>query len=182
MGALTSVDPNALATGEATIPRDLASNTAVTLVGSGTVIFTFFTARKTESINNLRMICGGTAASATPTLVRAGVYTLASDGALTLGPAIASDTSIFAAANTSYTRALTATWSKIADVRYAIGLLVVSSQTMPTGVGVVPLIAAEMAQPPRGGAILTGQSDLPSSVAAASLVDNARRLYVAMTP
>ena len=105
-------------------------------MNSGYVTFSFWTADKTEPINNVKVTTGGTAAGATPTLCRMGIYSVNAAGDLTaLLAATANDTSLFAAANTVYTRALTTQFNKVAGQRYATALLVVTGAAMPKFIG-----------------------------------------------
>jgi hypothetical protein len=183
-----SADANRLSVGQSTMPRDaVTSNTAANMT-SGTMRLAFFTAEETFTATQMRLICGGTAATATPTLVRAGIYSVAKDGSLTLVAAIASDTSIFAATLTAYSRpfstagGLPASLPIVAGTRYAIGILVTSGVAVPALPGANALIASEFAQTPRISGTVTGQTDLPTSVAAASITDSTARCYAAVLP
>lgn len=176
-------DPNRLITGQSTMPRDsINSGTAATMT-SGTVRFAFFTAESTFTATSMRLNSGTTAAGATPTLVRCGLYTVSASGDLTLVAAIASDTALLAAANTAYTRAfstggsLPATYQLIAGRRYAIGIIVVTAATAPTLPGQIAVVASEMGLAPRVAASLAGQSNLPTAATAASLADSTSRPY-----
>ena len=169
-GAL--VDPTlGLSSGEGSIPRMNVTTSSVATT-SGTMRLTYFTARKSETVGNVRVDSGATAAGATPTLCRVGVYEEdPTTGDLTLVGSTANDTALFAAASTQYTKALSATFAKVAGRRYAIGVLVVTGATAPTFLGSLSSTALnlELAAAPRLGALVTGQTDLPSSVVAGSL-------------
>lgn len=160
--------------------REVVNTSVVT--GNQTVRLTYFTARKSETVTQLRLVGGATAAGATPTLVRAGVYSVAANGDLTLVGGIANDPSLFAAVSTSYVRALTAPFDKVAGQRYAVGVLVVSGATTPTLTGHPALSPSEAAIAPRIGALLGGQSDLPAFIAAGALGDAAHLPYVVLLP
>ncbi|HYH49649.1 MAG TPA: glycosyl hydrolase family 28-related protein [Acidimicrobiia bacterium] len=170
-----------LTSGEETYSRRWATQTTVS-TGAGTLRLTYFTARKTETINSVRVYSGGTAAGATPTLARIGVYSVAANGDLTLVASTANDTTLFAGANTAYTKALSAPWSKVAGRRYAIGPLVVTGATAPTVVGYSAGNAAEAGIAPRVSGAVTGQTDLPASVAVGSVVSSGSTPYFAMVP
>lgn len=178
---ITGLDSNALASGQSTLPRTQVSNQGLGIT-SGGMRFAYFTSTKTETVNNLRLITGTGAAAATPTLVRAGVYSVDGSGNLTLLGAIASDTSIFATASTAYTRALTTPVSLQATRRYAVGIIVVSAATTPSLAGLSWANSAELAQEPRVSAALTGQTDLPASILATSLIPISVMPYVALLP
>lgn len=128
---LTAYDGDLEVVGEYVPRRELINGNAATTV-SGTLMLTYFTARKTEAINSLYMMSGATAAGATPTLCRAGVFSVADNGDITPLASIANDTALFIAANTEYTRALTSPFQKVAGVRYATGILVITGATMPS--------------------------------------------------
>ncbi|MBR7191739.1 glycosyl hydrolase family 28-related protein [Gordonia sp. SCSIO 19800] len=165
--------------GESTLSRrNIASNAVGS--SSGALRLTYFTAKKTESVANVRVISGTTAA-ATPTLCRIGVYEVAANGDLTLVGATANDTTVFAGANTRYTRALTAPFTKIRGRRYAVGILVVAG-TVPNFTGLGALNTDEAAVEPRVAGVVHSQSDLPSTVAASSLAISGAQIYAVLTP
>lgn len=158
------IDANVLTSGEEVIPRAWAN--AGPGFASGSLRLSYFTARKTEAITQLRAETFSTAA-ATVTLARMGIYTVAENGDLTLAAATANDTTLFGATFTKYTRSVTATLNKVAGQRYAFGVLVVAT-TPPLIMGTsVP--AALSADAPRIAGQLTGQTDLPASIAAGSV-------------
>lgn len=170
-GALVVTDgvSQRLTSGEEVLPRLTVASSAA--LADGTMRLSYFTARKTEAITQMRMGSGNTAAGATPTLARFGVYSEdATTGDLTLLAAIASDTALFAATSTQYTRTLTSTFNKVAGTRYAVGVLMKSGAAFPSIAGVVTTSSSDAALAPRLSAALTGQTDLPATVTAASLV------------
>lgn len=174
---------NLLAVGEETIARDLASSSTIA-VASGELRLTYFTARKTEPSTQVRVPTGGTAAAATPTLCRIGLYTVAANGNGTLVAAIANDTALFAATFTAYTRTWASPVAKVAGRRYAVGILVVTAAATPTfaGVNAAGSVASEATVVPRLSGTLTGQTDLPASFTDAGLSTGARRYYAAILP
>jgi hypothetical protein len=174
------VDPNALTVGESTLPRQQASSSQSLTAGS--VRLAYLTAAKTEQVGQVRAATGTTAAAATPTLAKMGVYSVAADGTLTLAGATASDTGLFAATNTVYTRALTAPFTKIAGQRYAFALLVVTGAAMPTIYGTIATSTTEAAVAPRLTGGFGGQTDLPASIAAGSITSTAGFLYGVLLP
>lgn len=169
---ISGADPvDALASGESTLSRLLAGGTMT--MTSQTLRLTLFTARKTEVITKAKWFASTTAAGATPTLVRYGIYTEDADGGLTLVASTVNDTAIFAAPNTGYQKTLSASFTKTAGLRYACGVLVVTAATAPTVNGITSVPALLTAGSPRLAVTLTGQADLPSSVAAATVAANA---------
>ncbi len=161
--------PGSLNVGEGPLER-AGTNSSGIPVSSGTVRLAYFTARKTETVASIRVLGGSTAAAATPSLVRLGVYEVAENGDLALVAATANDTSLFSVASTGYTRALTAPFEKLAGKTYALAWLVVTSVGTPTlsglNSGVTP---AEMAQSPRLAGSRTGQTDLPATIPLANV-------------
>ena len=140
---------------------------AITTVGntSGTVRMTFFTPLVTTTVTQITAVSGNTASSGL-TLARFGLYTF-DETTATLVARTASDTSIFAAINTAYTRSLDSTggypssYTLTAGVRYGVALILVGT-TMGTltgrqvGTGVESL-------PPRMTGQSTGRTDLPAT-------------------
>lgn len=165
---------NDLASGEILPPRHLIGSGVGGPGASGVLVLNYFTASKTEAINTLAFFSGNTAAGATPTLIRYGVYSSDDTGNLTLLASTANDTSLFAAVNTAYPKALSATWSKLAGQRYAVGILVVTAAAVPTMHGLQlastgPVNTLSRLAPAIAGRV-TAQSDLPSSVSVGSIV------------
>jgi len=175
-------DMVALTSGDSTFPRrTISANTAPT--GAGNLRLTFFVARIGETVTQVRTLSGGTAGVGA-TLAKVGVYSEdAATGNLTLVGATANTTSLWGTANTSYTTSLTASFNKIRGVRYAVATLVVGVSTPPTLQGIIlPTANAEASVSPRMSGLLSTQSDLPSSITAASLTDNATQHYAVLLP
>jgi hypothetical protein len=170
---------NLLSVGEEVALRDLVTGQTAALA-SGSVGLSYFTARKTEVSTQGTMLSGTTAAAATPTLCKFGVYSVASNGDLTLVASTVNDTTLFASTGTTYLKSWTSSFTKIAGQRYAFAQIVVSGVARPifaavgAGVGVfsAPLLAAQF----------TGQTDLPASITAASLVFGSCRHYGVVLP
>jgi len=161
-----------------TLPRWAAVSASISM-GSGVVRFGYFTARRTETVTKLRLTCT-TAAGATPSLVRFGLYSVdSSTGNLTQVGQTASDTTIFAAAGNYYERALTSSATLVEGQRYAVAAIVVTAASAPNVSGMIGGAAAEMAQSPRLCAALTAQSDLSASYTAGSLADSTSMIYAA---
>jgi hypothetical protein len=127
-----------------------------------------FTAVRTATYSTVSVQTGATAAGATPTLVRIGVWTADTSGALlSLVGSTPNTTTMLAATSTIYTTALSASVTLTQGSRYALGLLVVTAATAPAmvghnaGAGSLPYTSV----PVLGGS-LSAQTDLPSSAAA----------------
>lgn len=163
--------PTVLTAGQVIPGRDLIHD-SVTLI-SGQVWFAGFTADKTELVSNITVGTRSTAAGATPTLCRMGVYSVDASDNLTLVASTVNDTTLFAATNTTYTRALSVPFTKQVGTRYATAILVVSGAAMPTLVGLqlapTSFVNSFLKAAPARYTLVTGQTDLPATVTAASL-------------
>lgn len=160
---------NMLTVGQESYPREYATASNGTSV-SGTLKLVYFTARKSETSTQVRLSTGGVAA-ATATLCRIGLYSIAANGDGTQVAATTNDTTLFIAANTSYSKVWASSYAMVAGQRYAIGHLVLAG-TMPTWCG-QSLIAngpmrAVYSEDPRSVGAITGLSDLPASYVAAT--------------
>jgi hypothetical protein len=149
-----------------TFPRMAISFLAIT---SGNTIYSFFTPLTTVTVSQVTVLSGGTAASGL-TLARIGLFTYdESTGTATLVARCASDTTLFTATRTAYTRSFDtagsfpSSYQLVAGTRYGVALLCVGT-TMPTIEGNSGL--AEMsALTPRLSALRTSQSDLSTGTA-----------------
>lgn len=179
---MTYIDPARieLSSGESTLPRATLSSAAVASTND-TLRLTYLLAKKTETITAVRMTTGSTAAVGA-TLARIGVYEADSSGNLTLVGSCASDTALWIAANTAYSKTLSASFAKKRGIWYAVGTLVVGTSTAPTFVGVAGLSAAEAAIAPRVSGLVGSQSDLPSSVSVGSIGNSGQRQYAVLVP
>jgi hypothetical protein len=177
-----SASQHALTTGQETFDRTLVNNVA----GSGatqSLRLTYFTARKTETITQVRVITGTTAAAATPTLVRFGIYSVAANGDIALIASTPNDTTLLAAVTTAYTKALSVSVGLVAGTRYAFGILVVSAVAMPSYPCLFTnLLNTEFGQAPRVCALVGSQTDLPASVVNASITAAALAIYSVVLP
>lgn len=177
----TTPDNTLVESGEETVRRDNVTSGALA-TGSGTLRLTYFKARKTEQTTQVRLLSGSTAAGATPTLVRAGIYSIDTNGDGTLIGAIANDTALLAATSTGYTRSWTTPFTKTAGTTYAVALIVVTGAATPTLAGAAVTSAADMALAPRLSAALASQTDLPASFTAAGLTTSITRFYALVLP
>jgi hypothetical protein len=168
-----------LASGEM-VPQDrriaLVVNNTGTMV-SGRLHLHYFTAERTEAISQIETYSGATAAGATPTLIRLGIYsidTVTGDG--TLVASIANDLTLYVATFTTYLRSLTSTFSKVRGARYAIGTLVVTAAAAPIVMtmqtGTVSTADTLLARAPRIGGRLDSQTDLPASFLGSAIQTN----------
>lgn len=141
---------------------------------NGSVNLSYFTADRNMTVSSITMRTGGTAAAATPTLIRMGIYSEALTQDLTLIASTPNDTTLFATASTMYTKALSATVDLTIGSRYAAAMLIITGATAPT------IAAGQTVEPgilPRLMASVPTQTDLPSTVAPASLSTSGGFLY-----
>jgi hypothetical protein len=135
---------------------------------SGTVLMTFFTPLFSKTISSIQF---GTSSVVTSgaTLIRFGLYTF-DDASLTatLVARTASDTTIFSALQTAYTRSLStvggypSSYNLQAGTRYGVALIIVA--TTAGGVAGRSAPQAFIGSSPRQSGSLASQTDLPASV------------------
>lgn len=163
-----------------TMTRQQVSSTNIT-TGSGNLRIQYFTAARSGQSTGIRMECGSTAAAATPTLIRVGLYTANDAGdLLALAASTPNDTSLLASSSTTYTKSWSNPHTLTKGQRYALALLVVTATTVPTLCGKAPA-QREMQRSPALCAVLTGQADLPASVLAGSLGSSVNHQYIVAT-
>jgi hypothetical protein len=145
--------------------RDVAGITTVGMT-SGTLKLTLFTPLITTTISQITAVSGNTAAAGL-TLARLGLYTF-DETTATLVARCSSDTTLFTAINTAYSRSLDsstggypASYTLTAGTRYAVGVLLVGT-TMPTISG--RQVATGVASlTPRMSGDSSGRTDLPTT-------------------
>lgn len=156
-------------TADETISREAAGTTLAS--PSGRLSLTFYTARTTVSRTGIQVVSGTTAAGATPTLIRFGLYEVSTDGlTATLVASTPNDTTLLAAANANYTKAFTTPYTVTAGKRYGLGFLCSTSATAPNLPGGGPQAGSNAAlwAPIKAGWI-GSQSDLPATVTISAL-------------
>lgn len=152
-----------LTSGEALFAR-VAFNQQQALVAS-TLQLTYWTAAKTETVNTVKTITGGTAAAGL-TYAAIGLYSADSAGNLTLAASTPDlHTTLWTSTFTKYASSLTSGFPKVAGKRYALGLL---------AVGVTPpnlfaQFASFSGEPPIIAVQVAAQSVLPASIPVASI-------------
>lgn len=170
-----------LVTGQGTMPRTEAISTVT--YASGTVRLSHFTAIKSETSTQVTTVSGSTAAAATPTLCRVGLYSIAANGDGTLVASIANDTTLWATINTAYTRSWSVPYAMVAGQRYAIAAMVVSAAATPTMLGSSGLnLPSVYAAAPRMCGLIPAQADLPASFLDSGLTATTTRLYATILP
>jgi len=175
--------PHALAVGEEILSRGEAVSNSV---GTSTqaLRLTYFDARKSQTSTQVRMLTGGTAAGATPTLCRMGLYLVDGLGDGTLVASTANDPSLFSVASTAYTRAWTTPYLMVVGQRYALAHLVVTTVATPTFIGATGAtsVDSEHAMAPRLTGRLNNQTDLPAAFVTSAFVVNFSRFYGVILP
>jgi hypothetical protein len=154
--------------GHETISRLFGMHDSAALL-SGQLALTYFTARKSTTVTSIKTRNRGTAAVGL-TLARVALYSVdPSTGNLTLLAASTSDTSMWTGAFAVYTKTIAST-PLTAGQRYAVGVLAVGTPTMPTlycwgtnGSGL------DFDLQPRPAALLSSQTDIPSTITDSSL-------------
>lgn len=165
-----------LVVGEEVLPRDLVVNDFG--LDTGTVFFSYFTARKTEAINSVQTAVAATA-GATLTIARVGIYSVAA-GTLTLINSSVNDTAMWTVAFTAYNKALSSTFNKVQGTRYAVALLAVGSSMPVLECNQIRFQSAAMA--PRLSGELAAQANLPASQAESGLTVGSRRFQAILLP
>lgn len=173
-----ALDFSTPAVGYEIFPRHLAASGLT--FNSQTLRLGFFNCRRTISVSSVSVDTNTTAAAATPTLCRIGIYRWEADSSITLVGSTANDTTLFAAASTTYTKALSATTTLVGGTRYGVGVLVVTGAAAPTLSGIA-IGAAVSQRAPKNTAQVNTQADLPSTVVAGSLAAGSGAAYAVFT-
>jgi hypothetical protein len=135
---------------------------------SSTTYFTFFTPRTTTAVTSISVASASTQTTG-QSLVRFGLYTIDGSGNATLVARTASDSTIFSALNTVYTRTFNttggfpSTYTLVAGTRYALGVVIVAATvgTVYTAFDNIPAPLSTLA--PRITGLVSATADLPTS-------------------
>ena len=172
--------------GEIVCPRTITKeHSVINILADQRVVLTYFRAKRTETINTVRLISGATAASGL-TLFRVGIYSEATNGDLTLVASTPNDTALMIATHTAYNKALSASFAKVAGQEYAVGVLCVG--TTPPSVAGVQLassgtVAAEGSDlRPKVAAWKAGQTDLPATITTFNALGGLYAVYTRLIP
>jgi hypothetical protein len=180
--AVRSDTLGSLAGAQETMPRWAATNISNPSMPSGAVRFAYFTASASQTITKISLSSSNTAAGATPSLVRYGIYSVDSSGNLTQLSQTANVTSVFAAPQNSYPLALAASVALTQGQLYAIAAIVVTAAAAPTVAGVLCATGVDNAFAPRLCGVLTAQSDLAASYTAGQVALSQSFAYAAALP
>lgn len=169
---------NEVTSGEITISRTAAMSDFLN-PGTGTLHLTYFRAQGGETIGHIGFQTGSAGASGTLTLARVGLYAINdTTGALTLIGSSANRATGFTGAYASYDEALTASVALTSGATYAVGILQVGD-TVANLMGVWQNNQF-LGLRPRLGAVLSSQTDLPSSINDNQLVDHQLAVFAAL--
>lgn len=159
------------------IPRDYATATVSSLT-SGTMYLKYATALRDATVSTLASMTVGAVSATGYTLARMGLYTEAANGDITLVASTPSDTTLYLAALTEYSKALSAVYGLVRGSRYAWAWLTLATTTMPTmyGLGVQNNVTTVVS--PRRCGQVTGQTDLPGSVVNASIAASTKAIFM----
>lgn len=139
---------------------------------SGIIQLSYFRAPRSQAITRWDMAVTAAAFGATPTLIRGGLYIVDDTDNLVLIGASANNTGIGTALNSKFGAALATPSEVHFGQRYAYGFLFVTAATAPTLLGVLGAAGSSnvsMLSSPRVNGWVTGQADLPVTIAAASV-------------
>lgn len=161
-----SVYANKVNSGMDTFPRDGIFGNSV--IVSQRLNLTYFTCDKIFTASQMRTITGTVAAGATPTTCKMGLYQVNADNSLTLLAKTANNTALWAATNTVYTEPFEAagTVAMVRNQRYAFAILIDTAAATPNFQGQAWSNGNIGTYTPRLVAEVTGQTDIPSSLAA----------------
>lgn len=150
---------------------------------TGVIRITYFKPRRDVTIARVLQATTGTAAAATPTLIRMGVYSVAANGDLTQIAATVNDTTLFAAANTEYTKAFSASASLRAGQWYAYAYIIVTGVAVPSLAGLqIPATPGfATGNRPRRSAAIFAKADLYTPIPNTDLGASSTLLYAALT-
>lgn len=171
-----AVYANKLTSGMENFPRD--SITGYASLVSQRLSLVYFTCDKIFTATQIRSFSGTTAASGATT-AKMGIYLVNSDSTLTLLAKSANNTSLWSTINTVYTEVLDASVSMVRNQRYAFACLF-DGTTPPNLVGQSYTNGNILTYTPRLVGDFTGQTDIPSSLVAATGVASQRPFGVVL--
>lgn len=162
---------------------DRGAGVSATTPASGTLVLTYRRSPSTFTATQIRS-GSSTAAGATPTLIRLGLYSVAANGDLTLIASTINDTTLYGAANTAYGKALSSSVSLVRGQWYAYGMLIVSGASMPALVAPSSQAYSSLvlSTAPRLSGARAGQTDLPASITSANVAVSNQGLWAEVLP
>lgn len=173
-------------TGYEPFPRNGWTSTGNSL-GAGVVRFMYFTAVEEVPCTAFYTASGTTAAAATPSLCRVGLYSVGVSGDLDLVARSANDPTLWAATITAYTSVMATAGGYPSSVtpvigqRYALAVVCVTGGTPPTMYS-QEFVRGTHQLEPRMTAALVGQTDLPTHVPSGDLLPSDVCWWVGLVP
>jgi hypothetical protein len=166
------------------VPLDRRNIAAQTTIATGRLLLGYATSRENLTLTKMRFMMGTTAAGATPTLVKLGIYREETDKSITLLGQTANDPTMCNTINAAVERPLAVAVPVTAGTRYAVTFIIVTAAAAPGLLGSVNQSAAgaEMVLAPRVCGTVTSQTDLPATVAAGSIGVSNVLYYMAAIP
>jgi len=154
--------------GQETFAR-MFTNTQSEPLASGVVKFAYFVANKTQTATKASVETG-TAAGATPTLCRLGLYSVDAAGDLTLVASTVNDTSLFSTSYSVQQRSFSSPYTLVEGMTYALAVLCVTAAATPTfAANNTLLVGADHGLLPLLGGETAGHLDLPASISSGSI-------------
>lgn len=173
--------PQLFPSGGETVFNRLWANSTVSLSNQN-MRGVMFTARRTESISQVRTFVGSTA-QVGATLARIGVWTVdASDNLTALVASTPNDTAMWSTPSVAATKSFSASWTKERGQRYCVALLIDGASQAPAIIDYGGPSAALLAVVPRRGLLLGSQTSLPSTVSVGSITNSTAVPYVELIP
>lgn len=134
----------------------------------------FFDCLRTETVTQIRSICGAQVAGATPTICKMALFDVDdTTGNLSGGLVTTNDTAMWNTLNTAYTKNLPSSKTLVAGKRYAAGALCVTAAAVPFLIGCAPTFylafQSEFLQLPVQFAAIPSQTDIATSYTYAQL-------------
>lgn len=172
-----------LETGEEVYSREDLGSSSVTAI-SQSMRLVYFTAKKSFTTTQVRVIGGSTAAAATPTLIENGLFEINAAGDGTRAAVTANDPGLYSVASSTHTRLWLAPYTLIIGLRYALSWLTVSSFAVPTltGMNLILAATAEASLSPRINGTIANQTATPTSFLAAAVGSITARPYGVILP
>ena len=167
--------------GETVFPRS-SSCVGNAQPSSQMMLLAGFRCKKTAKVSTLTVVTNSGAVN-TPSICRMGVYLYDGSTTLNLVASTPNDNTLFEFANLSWPKDLSVPFTKIRGRDYCVGLLVVSAVGMPSFQGPSPSGGTNLraVSPPIKIAALTGQANLPASIAVGSLISSYTSFQALMT-
>ena len=170
------------AAGQFTSPSELLAGT-ITLV-SQNFTAALFRCEQTQLVSNIQLLVGATAAAATPTVIRFGIYTISGTTA-TLAISTPNDTTLLAATNALSGRAVSTPGTINRGQDYFLGAIVVTGAAAPVMAGraaATPIATATVQDTLFGSGLrqagtIAAQADLPASFTTTNLVATATSIW-----